>query len=132
MKTLFRTLGQFAPPGYKKWVEESLGYAGFALGPWKFIGLLVLYGLSAGLLASALLFLWHSPFLWVAGGFALGFFAVFALFNSILIVVVDNRVKFVEEVLPAALQLMAANMRSGLAPDRALLMAARPEVGPPG
>jgi flagellar protein FlaJ len=43
---------------------------------------------------------------------------------------IDSKAKFVEGVLPDALQLMSSNIRAGLTTDRALLLAARPEFGP--
>ena len=43
---------------------------------------------------------------------------------------VDAKAKFVEKVLPDALQLMSSNLRAGLTPDRALLLSSRPEFGP--
>ena len=43
---------------------------------------------------------------------------------------VDAKAKFVEEVLPDALRLMASNLHAGLTIDKALLLAARPEFGP--
>ncbi len=41
----------------------------------------------------------------------------------------DARGKFVEDLLPDLLQLMASNLRAGYTLDRALLLAARPEFG---
>src|SRR3989338_6908138 len=40
------------------------------------------------------------------------------------------KVKFIENILPDALQLMASNLRAGFTTDRALLLSARPEFGP--
>lgn len=42
----------------------------------------------------------------------------------------DRRAQEVEEVLPDALQLMAANIRAGMTTDRAIWLSARPEFGP--
>jgi len=41
-----------------------------------------------------------------------------------------QRASITEEVLPEALTLMSTNLKSGLTPDRALLITARPEFGP--
>ena len=41
----------------------------------------------------------------------------------------DATAKFVENILPDALQLMTSNLRAGLTTDRALLLSARPEFG---
>jgi flagellar protein FlaJ len=50
--------------------------------------------------------------------------------HAILIIAADNRTKVVEELLPDMLRLLAANIRSGLTIDKALLVSARPEFGP--
>lgn len=46
-----------------------------------------------------------------------------------LVLTADSRARFVEELLPDALQLMASNLRAGLTIDRSLLLSARPEFG---
>lgn len=65
--------------------------------------------------------------------FFLLFIAWFALLQGVvyawLVLTADSRARFVEELLPDALQLMASNLRAGLTVDRALLLAARPEFG---
>jgi archaellum biogenesis protein FlaJ (TadC family) len=43
---------------------------------------------------------------------------------------VDRRAKFIEDILPDALQLMSSNLRAGLTVDKALLLSVRPEFGP--
>ena len=42
----------------------------------------------------------------------------------------DSKGRFVENILPDALQLMSMNIRAGMTTDRALMLAARPEFGP--
>ena len=69
--------------------------------------------------------------------FSLNFFLLYicwyALLQGIvyawLVLTADSRARFVEELLPDALQLMASNLRAGLTVDRALLLSARPEFG---
>lgn len=65
--------------------------------------------------------------------FLLLFFGWFFLLQGIvyawLVLTADSRARFVEELLPDALQLMASNLRAGLTVDRALLLSARPEFG---
>jgi len=57
------------------------------------------------------------------------FFLFHSSIDAIISLIGDKRGKFAEEILPDALQLMAGNIRSGLTPDRAILMSARPEFG---
>lgn len=47
-----------------------------------------------------------------------------------LYVILERKKTFVERVLPDALLLMAANVRSGMTPGKALLMSAKDEFGP--
>jgi flagellar protein FlaJ len=58
------------------------------------------------------------------------FVAVFFFLNAYLTLAIDKRKNFVENVLPDALELMAANMRAGFIPSKALLLSARSEFGP--
>lgn len=58
------------------------------------------------------------------------FLGLFALFHGFLMLSMDKRTKFVEMILPDALQIVAANIRSGFIPSRAILLSARKEFGP--
>lgn len=129
MKNTFLFINKFVPYTYKKWVEENLRYSGFTMSSWKFVGLMVLYQFSFALLIATFLYFLNFALTWVFLGWIAGLFVVFAIFNSIIVLVADGRAKFVEEMLPDLLQLMAANMRSGINPERALLLSARPEFG---
>jgi archaellum biogenesis protein FlaJ (TadC family) len=57
------------------------------------------------------------------------FGVILATIYAYLVLSADSRARFVEEVLPDALQLMSANLRAGMTIDKALLLAARPEFG---
>ena len=61
--------------------------------------------------------------------FVAAFFIIQATIYAYLMLTADSRAKFVEELLPDALQLMSANLRAGMTVDKALLLAARPEFG---
>jgi archaellum biogenesis protein FlaJ (TadC family) len=62
---------------------------------------------------------------------ALSLFLVFEGFmHGILILVADSRANFADEILPDVLSLFSSNIRSGLTPDKALMLTARPEFGP--
>lgn len=80
----------------------------------------LIFGLAISLLTS-------SSFLLVTFG------VLFLMFSSIYFYFVlksDLKVKFIEELLPDALQLTASNLRAGISIEKALLLAARPEFGP--
>lgn len=62
---------------------------------------------------------------------AIGTFVVFEVFiYAMLTLTAGKRVSAIEEALPDFLSMMAGNIRSGLTPERALLMSARKEFGP--
>ncbi len=68
------------------------------------------------------------PYFWLVLG---GVFAgVFLFMNAWLILAIDKRRNFVESILPDALELMAANIKAGFIPSKALLLSARSEFGP--
>ncbi len=52
------------------------------------------------------------------------------LFYFLILLKADSRAKFVEDILPDALQLTASNLKAGYTIERALLLSARPEFGP--
>jgi flagellar protein FlaJ len=62
-------------------------------------------------------------------GLILLFFLTQLVIHSWLSLSADTRGKFVEDLLPDLLQLMASNLRAGYTLDRALLLSARPEFG---
>jgi flagellar protein FlaJ len=109
-----------------KWLEQNLGYAGIDINIEKFLTLSFLYSLSF----SFLLF----PFIFIFGKIVLLlmpliFLGVQLIIDVIIVLIGDRKGSFAESVLPDALQLMSANIRSGLTPDKALLFSARPEFG---
>tara|TARA_Y100000310_G_C20647338_1_gene797392 strand:- start:75 stop:986 length:912 start_codon:yes stop_codon:yes gene_type:complete len=57
------------------------------------------------------------------------FFLTQIIVHSWLSLSADGRAKFVEDLLPDLLQLMASNLRAGHTIDKALLLSARPEFG---
>jgi pilus assembly protein TadC len=65
--------------------------------------------------------------------FAIMFFATLILLNvlvySVLSIIAINRGRFIENVLPDALELISANLRAGMTIDRALIASNRKEFG---
>ena len=57
-------------------------------------------------------------------------FVVFQFFSYFMLILkADKKARFIEGVLPDALQLTASNLRAGLTSERAFLLSARPEFG---
>ncbi len=58
------------------------------------------------------------------------FLGMLSFFHGLILLSLDRRIKFVEEILPDALQLMSANIRAGYIPSMALMLSTRKEFGP--
>lgn len=111
-----------------RFVSDELDLSGYHTSVNSFIRLAIIGGLGLfilGVFIPALLFK-VDPF--VSAGIG---FAAMILFEVTLYAVleyrIDKRKSFVESVLPDYLQLTAANIRSGVALDKALIASARPE-----
>jgi len=133
---LYEIIFRVMPKGYKKWVKNYMNYAGFTISPQKYVGFSLLYGLLLALSISFFVFVLGLSMLGLSTGVltfisGLMVFIVFEVFmHSIPLFVSDRIAKFTDEILPDALRLISANIRSGLTPDKALLLSARPEFGP--
>jgi len=112
------------PRAYKEKIQELLVFSGSKKTPHGFVNYTFAISLTLGFLI-ALLVPAYFFLIWliVFGGF-------FGLFHGFVWLAVDKRSGSVEKVLPDALQLMAANIKSGFIPSRALMLSARKEFGP--
>ena len=103
-------------------------YSSIEIDPDQFLNLMALTGLMFSTIVSA------AVASYLKYNITLVFTAALALYAAAIFIMLqlsaDSKAKFVESILPDALQLMASNIRAGLTTDKALLMAARPEFGP--
>jgi Flp pilus assembly protein TadB len=110
--------------GYMRKIEEWIRYSGTKVTVSGFANYSFAIALAAGVVLG----------IFVKGLFApvalAGFCFTFILMHGFLMLAVENRTRFVENILPDALDLMAANSRAGYIPSRALLLSARKEFGP--
>jgi hypothetical protein len=110
--------------------SRELELAGVKMKIDKFMRLLIVGGVVIFAVVPFALFLFAGVNLGFA---ALGGFFLAALFEVSVYALLEFRIEqrrgFVETVLPDYLQLAAANVRSGIALDKALVLAARPEFG---
>jgi Flp pilus assembly protein TadB len=127
IERIYRRIRWIYPKRYVKWVEENLGYAGIDASIEKFLSLSFLYSLSLSFLLFPLAFSFDAKLIFIL--MFIAFFATQLAIDLVLILIGERIGSFAESVLPDALQLMAANIRSGLTPDKALLFSARPEFG---
>lgn len=108
---------------------SKLVYAsGVRMAPGTFIQRIVLYSLAIALIFFLFTVRQSSALAAAAFAAALMVSAIFAYL--ILEYTATKRMSMMEDVLPDFLTLMASNIRSGLTPERALLLSARDEFGP--
>ncbi|MBM3304263.1 MAG: hypothetical protein FJY76_04130 [Candidatus Aenigmarchaeota archaeon] len=119
------------PTGMRKACRELVNYSGVRVRSDRLLGFITLFGLGVAFAvsfdATVLLGLEVNTSLLI-------FLAAYAVFEAgsymWLWFKAEGKGRFVDGVLPDALQLMSMNMRAGLTTDRAFILAARPEFGP--
>jgi len=115
---------RFFPNNYREHIREKLLFAGMTTTSESYINKSFIISL---MLAAVLAVVVRAYAIYIFIGVFIG---AFLMFNAYLTLAVEKRRTFVENVLPDALELMAANMRAGYIPSKALLLSARSEFGP--
>jgi len=125
---MYRFLSNFYPTNLRKAYTRILQYANIKVHPNIFIGFVLFFGFGLALAISFYLatFLKFPLILTFIGLFLFFQVAVYMY----VVIQVDAKARFVENILPDVLQLMSSNLRAGLTTDRALLLSSRPEFGP--
>lgn len=112
------------PRFYENWVKQQLWFSGSDKKPIRLIWNMIIISL---IISVGVGFLFRSYIMYVFPGV---FLLMFGVFNVMLILSVDRRGRFVDEILPDTLMLLSANIRAGYIPSRALILSARKEFGP--
>ena len=125
---IYRAFSLLIPKKIRINLEEAIELIKISPRPPVFAGFLVSNIILVSLLAgfSVGFFLNKSALITSASVFI---FLILGIY-FIIILAKDKRIRMIEETLPDALQLMSSNLRSGMSPDRAFLLSARPEFGP--
>lgn len=113
-----------------KYVSDELDLSGVKMSVNTFLGIALIgfFVLFIVVSLASLTLLHIDSALAAVAGFVVGVTFEIALY-VLLEFQVEKRKNFVESLLPDYLQLVAANIRSGVSLDRALLLARRPEFG---
>lgn len=128
MKRFLEQIGRMVNNGSWKDVEERLGYADIKANPAVFVGSNFLAALVFTLIIGFFL-LFKFNFTYAVLGSAFFVFIYSIIINSIVSLIADQRAKYIETFLPDVLLLMSSNLRSGITPEEAFLLSARPEFG---
>ena len=125
---MYRFFAQLLPQNARRHIQQLLAYADVRTRPDTFIGFVFIFGLAAA--AAVAWNLWVLLEVRPLLSFPASFIIIEVVVYTLLVLSIGKKAKFIEMVLPDALQLMASNLRAGLTTDRALLLSARPEFGP--
>jgi pilus assembly protein TadC len=117
-------LYRLTPRRYQNKIQELIKFSGGKKSPSHFFYTTFIISLVTGLVMGIIL---RNYFFYM---FPLVFIVTFVFFHGFLYLAVERRSRYVENILPDALQLVAANIKSGFIPSRALVLSARKEFGP--
>ncbi|MBI4149028.1 type II secretion system F family protein [Candidatus Woesearchaeota archaeon] len=125
---MYRFFAYLVPERARRHIQRLLAYADVRTRADTFIGFILIFGLAAGLVVAWNLWVLFrlNPVLY----FIIVFISIEVVVYTLLALSIGKKARYIEMVLPDALQLMASNLRAGLTTDRALLLSARPEFGP--
>lgn len=112
------------PRRYREKIQELIIFSGGKKSPSHFFHTSLIMSFVIALVMGVIV---RQYFLYI---FLLVFAAVFGFMHGMLYLAVERRSRYVENILPDALQLVAANIKSGFIPSRALVLSARKEFGP--
>lgn len=124
---MMRFIGRLYPTQVRENFERLLRYCALQTEVYGYLSFITIVALIlAVFVALAVQIFLDFPFLVTFFG---SFIIVVLSVHTYLVLSADAKARFVEDLLPDVLQLMAANLRAGMTVDRALLLAARPEFG---
>jgi len=124
---MYRLLSRILPRSVRNNYASLLRYNDILVEPERFIGFLFFIGFGLSILLALYTSAIFNVSFW--SSITAYFIALEVAFYSYFLLRADAKGRFVEFVLPDALQLMASNLRAGFTTDRALLLAARTEFG---
>lgn len=128
MINFYRLFSKIYPRNIRNSYTQLLTYSGINIQPDRFIGFVLFFGFLFALAVAfdlAAIFAFSPLY-----SFIIAFISIETAVYMWLILHSDAKARFIEKVLPDALQLMSSNIRAGLTIDKALLLSARPEFGP--
>lgn len=123
----YEVIAKIVPKKILHAFEENLQYTEIDINAQKLLGFVVLYSLalSAAIALNVKIFLGMDP---LPVG-ALSFVVFIGISYYWISTIAESRGKFVDKILPDALQLIASNIKAGFTTEKALFFSAREEFG---
>ncbi|MBU2634325.1 MAG: type II secretion system F family protein [Nanoarchaeota archaeon] len=125
---IYKIIGNLYPKKIKKGLVDLITYSNINTEVNKFLGFILVFNLLFSILFGFYIGAFFNLNFWLI--FVVVFFVIIISEVMLLNLNAEKKGKFIESVLPDALQLMSSNLKAGLSVDRALLLSMRPEFGP--
>ena len=125
---MFKRLGRILARKRLKKVKESLEYAGISEDAAAFVGKHFTIAALLTALSSVFAYFYYGIFYAVGVGIGIPIL-YYLLITSIVSLLSEQRARYIEKILPDVLLLMSTNLKSGIPPEEALVLSARPEFG---
>lgn len=120
-------VGSIYPKKISEKLKKMMLYAGLNPNPVHFLGLATIVILLMSIVTTVLLIVMFNLDTYI---FPLLIILFIFITYTWLNMIADQRARYTEKIFPDLLQLMSSNLRTSLTPDKALMLAARPEFGP--
>ena len=124
---IYEKIGKIVPRDVLNAFAKELMYSGIEVESKSFVGFIAVLSFAIALASGFGLTYFFQVNFFI--GFAAGFIITVGGSYYLLNQASDSKARFVEKILPDALQLIASNMKSGVTTEKALLISARPEFG---
>lgn len=124
---IYEKIGKIVPRDVLNAFAKELMYSGIEVESKNFVGFVTVLSFAMALTSGFGLAYFFQVNFFI--GFATGFIITLGGTYYLLNQASDSKGKFVEKILPDALQLIASNMKSGVTTEKALIISARPEFG---
>lgn len=128
MFSVYRLFARIFPRNIKESIRKLLEYSNIEVDVNRFMGFQLLFSFLLSVIVAFYAWIFLKYSIWIV--FGVFFVSTQAFVYMWLLLSADKKGRFIESVLPDALQLMSSNLRTGVTIDKALFMAARPEFGP--
>ncbi|MFH1249228.1 MAG: type II secretion system F family protein [archaeon] len=129
---MYKIISRMYPRKLREDIKELLASGGDNTKVEKFIGFTFIFSVILAILVPVSLIIFMDTALHYSLNLGIGVVIFFLMqIGSYLnlILKADGKAKFIESILPDALQLTASNLKAGYTVERALLLSARPEFG---
>jgi pilus assembly protein TadC len=128
---MYKIISRIYPAQVRERIKTLLKYSDLKVDSNNFIGFAILSSFLLAVFSSFMVYGFtklHQKYVYLI---VIGFFVIFQIFFYFAVLFrAEGKARFIESVLPDALQLTSSNLKAGFTVERAFILSARPEFGP--